>query len=536
MKFHAAVAKALADHGINTIFGLIGDGNLYMIDSFVRDCGGMFVSATHEANAAIMALGYASTSGTLGVASVTHGPALTNTLTALVEGARGRLPMVLLCGDTAAEDRDGLQVIAQRELIVATGAGFEQLRSANTLSHDVAMAIRRAVLERRPIALNVPVEFQWLDVDYIPAAARVPDRSGMVAVGPELENAIGMIAASKRPVIVAGRGAYKAREQLLRLAARIEAPYGNTLRGRGIFHGSPYDLGTIGTLSTPTTTDIILEADCLIFFGASISKHTASFGTFLKGKRIIQCSDDPAEIGRFFAVDASLVGDCARVVETIVGWLDEAEIPPSGFATEALQRRLRGHLPVKPKDRGTDDTIDLRIALERVNATFPQDRVAVFDSGRFVRTGWDAIGAPDPLSFVYSTHFGSIGLGLPYAIGAALAAPGRPILLIMGDGGFMLGGVSEFNTAVRYGIDLTVFVCNDGSYGAEHIQFRRKGMDPSLATFDWPEFGPLAEALGGRGFTVRNNGELEDVLTEIGTRSRPTLVDLKIDPDHVTQD
>jgi len=101
MKVHAAIAKALIDQNVKTMFGLMGDGNLYVVDSFVRDFGGTFVGAANEAGATLMALGYSSVSGQVGVATVTHGPALVNTLTGMTEGAKSALPMVLLCGDTA---------------------------------------------------------------------------------------------------------------------------------------------------------------------------------------------------------------------------------------------------------------------------------------------------------------------------------------------------------------------------------------------------------------------------------------------------
>jgi thiamine pyrophosphate-dependent acetolactate synthase large subunit-like protein len=106
MKFHTALAKAFADNGIGTMFGLVGDANLYMVDSFTRDHGGRFVAAASEAGAVVMALGYAAVSGELGVATVTHGPGMTNTLTGLVEGVKGRTPIVMMCGDTALADRD----------------------------------------------------------------------------------------------------------------------------------------------------------------------------------------------------------------------------------------------------------------------------------------------------------------------------------------------------------------------------------------------------------------------------------------------
>src|SRR5262249_34911177 len=140
---------------------------------------------------------------------------------------------------------------------------------------------------------------------------------------------------------------------------------------------------------------------------------------------------------------------------------------------------------------------------------------------------------PEPRAYVHTVNFGSIGLGMGNAVGAALGVPGRPVLLVTGDGGFMLGGLAEFNSAVRHGLDLVVVVLNDNAYGAEHIQLRDKNMDPAIATMAWPELAPVATALGGQGYTARNLAELDTALDALKSRDRPVLIDVKLDPDAV---
>ena len=124
-------------------------------------------------------------------------------------------------------------------------------------------------------------------------------------------------------------------------------------------------------------------------------------------------------------------------------------------------------------------------------------------------------------------------MGMAEAVGVCEAMTDRPVLLVTGDGGFMLGGLNEFNTAVRYGYDLIVVVCNDGSYGAEHVQFRNRGMDPSLSLFNWPDFAQVATALGGSGIAVRSDADFEMMRRAIKEREGPLLIDLKLDPDYV---
>lgn len=535
LKVYQALARSLAESDLGPLFGLVGDANLYMVDSFVRDHGGKFISAANEGGAALMALGYATVSGRVGLASVTHGPAVTNTLTALVEGVKSFTPMVLLCGDTAMADRENLQNVPQRDVILATGAGFEQLRTPATAAADLARAIRRAQVERRPVALNIPTDLQHQLVEYQRSPLLAPLPLAKIApAGEDLDNAIGIIASAKRPIVLAGRGAAEedAREALLRLAERIDAPVTTTLRARGLFHGADCDLGVFGTLSTPAAVDAILRSDCVISFGASLTSYTTSNGAFLEGKRVVQVSSRSDDLGRCHIPDVGLVGSVAETVDTIVRWLDEAEIAPSGFRSELSGQDFAAHAPAGSRPAGANG-LDFVETLDRLNDILPTDRVVVVDAGRFMVKTLQHIDVPSPRHMVHTANFGSIGLGMGYAIGAAVAEPQRLVVLFVGDGGFMLGGLSEFNSAARHGANLVVILCNDGSYGAEHVQLRDKQMDPGLIVFDWPDFAPLAEALGGRGVTVQAPADLDTVAEAIRTGGKPLLIDLKLDPDQM---
>ncbi|MDR6902346.1 thiamine pyrophosphate-binding protein [Rhizobium miluonense] len=529
---YQSIARAVRDHDVGTMFGLMGDANLFIIDHYVRGCGGRFVPAAHEGSSVLMALAYAHVAGTVGLASVTHGPALTNCVTALTEGARGSIPMVLLAGDTPVVNPHHLQSIDQREVVKATGAGFEQMRSPETATRDVARAFYRARVERRPIVLNMPADFMWCEQPHERAVFEVFDAPGYVPEGDVLDRAIGMIASAKRPLILAGSGACGAREQLIRLADRLEAPLATTLKAKGLFGGHPYNMDIFGTLSTPAAYDLIARTDCLICFGAGLHDFTTDRGKLLKGKRIVQIDMDARAIGKNIHPDAALVADAGLTADNFVHWLDEAEIPPSGFTHELDIASLTTH----PSDqRGTTNTgyVNYIWALEELEKALPKNRVLVTDGGRFMTEVWCRISVSDPRSFVVTANFGSIGLGLQEAIGASVAAPDRPVVLFTGDGGFMMSGVNEFNTAVRLGQDLIVIVCNDSAYGAEHIQFRDRKMDPGLTLFNWPSFAEVATALGGHGIAVSSADELESALGAIRNRNRPVLIELRLDPNDV---
>ena len=534
IKVHAALACGLADHGVDTLFGLAGDGNLFFIDYFIREKGGTYVAAAHEAGAVLMAGGFANVSGRVGVATVTHGPALTNTVTALVENVRSRTPIVLIAGDTPSGEKENLQDVDQQQIVLPTGAGWEVVRSPETLPDDLAVAMRRALNEGRPVVLNVPVEYQWADIDYRPAALRV---AGPQALAPDpavLDQAMGILAYARRPIVLAGRGAVAsgAREALLRLAERIGAPVATTLKARDLFRGEPFDLGIFGSLSHPVTLTAIQQSNCVIAFGASLNKWTTLSGSLLADKKVIHCDSDPAQPGRLSPFDVAVIGDSRMVAETIITWLDEAAVASSGFRSELLRRQLAEYRPVF-QDHSTANTVDLRSLLLRLEQEVPRDRVLVTDGGQYIFDTLKLLHVEDPGSYVHTVNFGSIGLGMGSAIGASFAAGGRPVLLVTGDGGFTLGGLTEFNTAVRYGIDLIVVVCNNHCYGPEYVHFESRNMSPALSLFDWPDFASVAEALGGTGITVRNAQGLDLLPGAIACRDRPLLIDAKTDPARV---
>jgi len=528
---YQSIARALKDHEATTMFGLMGDANLFMVASYVQEFGGQFIPAAHEGSSILMASAYAHVSGKVGVATVTHGPALANCVTALTEAARGRMPMVVLAGDTPADNPRHLQSIDQREVVKVTGAGFEQLRAPVTAGEDVARAFYRAQTERRPIVLNMPADFMWQEAPY---ACRVLDvfiKPGGVAEGDVLDNAIGMIASARRPLILAGGGAVAARDVLVRLADRLEAPLATTLQAKGLFKDHPFNIDIFGTLSTPAAYDLIAQSDCIICFGTALHDFTTDRGKLMKDKRVVQIDTDPTAIGGGLHPDAALVADAGAAAETILFWLDEAEVPSSGFTRDLDIATLTAHAPGSGK--AAEGVINYVQALERLEAALPDDHILVTDGGRFMTEVWCRLSVDGPRSFVSTVNFGAIGLGLQEAIGAGVAVPERPVVLFSGDGGFMMGGINEFNTAVRLGLNLIVIIANDSAYGAEHIQFLDRKMDPTLAEFEWPSFAAIAKSLGGDGLEVRSTAELETALEALKDRKGPYLIELRLDPADV---
>lgn len=538
MKMNDVIAHSLKDMGVAQLFGVIGDVNLFIVDRFVRN-GGRYTSATNEANAVLMASGYAQVSGGIGVATVTCGPGLTNALTAVVEGVKGHIPMVLITGDGLSKVKYHPQKAVHRDFIMATGAGYEAPGRVEDVARDLVFAFQRAYAERRPIVFNFPAyDLQWQDIgEYKAPRPQYLRRHTQVLDSPELEAAVGIIASAKRPIVLAGHGVVASGEaaQVLKLAERLDAPVMTTLRTKDLYRGSPRHLGVLGISGRMEAMDAIAVADCIVAFGASLNFFTSGHGAFLDKRRVVMVLDNERTVGQHTAADATVLGGMAAVAERMTYWLDEAEIPPSGFASEDVVKDAVAAMNaayVPPAGATAGEQVSVQEALMVIEETVDEKRVLATDGGRFMRQPWQLMHVTEPRYFIPGNLFGAIGTGIGYALGGACAARDIPTIAVVGDGGFMLGGLTDFHTAVREKLDFIVVVCNDGGYGAEYLHFTDRDMDPALALFDWPEFAEVARAMGGQGHAVKTRADLHGMRDFIHQRSRtgPILIDIKLDP------
>ena len=540
MFVHEVIAAEVAATGTDTMFGLIGDANLFMVNSFVERQHGTYVSAVHEASAVMMAHGYACRAARLGVATVTQGPGLTNTATALTEAVRSSTPLLLITGDTAPNNRLNQQTLDQEPFVRATGAGYVFIEAPQDVRSAVRLAIRRAVAESRPFVLNCPTEYQWHVVDAVadddgadpwPAGEERPLVSEEEEV---LEEAVGVIASARRPLVLAGRGAIgkEQRQAVLAFAERIGAPIATTLRARNLYSAAEGCVGVCGTVSTEPGVLAIGESDCIIAFGASLNTWTTVRNSLIEGKRVVHVDTNKARFRREVPVTVAVQGDAGLVAQQFVELLDAAEVPPSGFRDRATasvnQSDLMFAAPLGEK-------VTLAGVLSEVNRALPGRRTVVYDGGRFQGEAFKYMWSTDYRGEVLTTDFGAVGLGMGAAIGAASVARDEPTVFVTGDGGFMMNGLAELHSAIRAGLPLIVVICNDESYGAEYDQFVNKGLSPELALFRWPDFAEVARSLGAGGLTVEAVSDVAPAIAAFGELTRPVVIDVRITPQDIPE-
>lgn len=531
MRVHEAIARALHDSGVSTIFGLMGIGNMLHITDFAEAHGGRFVNAVAEGGAVAMADGFSRASGSVGVVTVAQGPAFTNTLTALTEAARARSSLVVLTGRTP-DRRHEPQRFDIGAATLTTGARYHLVLSADHVVDDVMRAIAETAASHVPVVLDIPVPMQDLPVEYAPAGKWAKPPQPTAPGDDALDTALGILAGARRPIILAGRGAAmaRARTELEELGAALGAPLATTLLAKGLFDGLPFNIGMIGTVGTVTGLDIFRRADCVGVFGAELNRFTTADGALLSGKAVVQCDADPARLGLHYPATAYLAGDARLAARAMTGHLVTSGHRPSSFRSERLAEEIReSQAGADFVDTSSDRAIDARTAMVRLDALVPEDRLLVTDCGRFMYAPWRYLRVASPADFTHTASFGSIGFGIPFAVGMAAARPARTVLGVVGDGGGMMG-LLEFSTAVRFRLPVVIVVLNDGCYGAEYNAFLRYGRDPKHSLLQWPEFAEMAKAMGGRGLTVRTTADLERAGAMIEDRGGPLLIDVKVDP------
>ena len=521
----------MSQAGIRVVYGLLGDGNLAVVDDLANRFGVRFIPVNREDIAVSAADAHVRLTGDVAVASVTHGPGLTNTLTALHEAARAGTPMLLLTGDTDPEDLAHNQRIDQPATVGPTGAGYVRVASASTITADFSRAVRQAALQRRPVVLDLPAPFLSQQVEYEWHPPGIHEAPSLSPDPDSLDRALGVIASSSRPIILAGRGCVEAdaRDEAESLAGVLNAPVATTLGARGLFRGHPFALGVMGTVGSTLSAEIVAEADCLVALGAGLNRYTTAYGSLLQGKSVVQVDADRAALGRWCDVDAGIVGDARIVAGQMTEMLSRLDEVPPGLVSEDLRGRLAAYDPsAEFEDRSDDDRIDSRTLMIWLDRVMPADRVVVCDVGGFMETPLRYLEVVDPRAQVLPARFGAVGLGMGAAIGAGVADPRRPTLLVTGDGGWMMGGINGLDSAVREGLDLVVLVLNDGGYGIERRALEARGSPSEIASMPWPDPNEVAVALGGESLVVRSRADLEQAREAIENRARPLVLDARV--------
>src|SRR5438477_3367370 len=532
------LVETLIDWGVDTIFGLPGDGINGIMEALRTRCDRVrFIQVRHEEAAAFMACGYAKYTGKLGVCLATSGPGGIHLLNGLYDAKLDGQPVLAITGhhfhdliDThAQQDVDLDRVFTDVALYSTRVMGPEHVCNLANL------ACRTALSRRGVTHINFPVDFQSMSVKKGHRSERnIPGHNtaafALRAGLPSMENmkrAAEILNSGKKITILAGRGALSATDELIGLAERLGAPIIKPLLGKAcVPDDSPYTTGGIGLLGTEPSHEAIEKCDTLFMIGTSFP-----YMEFLPepGKaRGVQIDIDPTRIGLRYPVEVGLVGDCRATLRELLPMLKRNE--HRGFLEDAQKGMKDWWKLMEERGSREDKPMKPQVVAWELGKRLREDAIISSDSGTIAT--WFARQIPIRSGQMCSLSgtLATMANGLPYTIAAQVAHPDRQCVAFVGDGGFSML-MAEFATAVKYKLPIKVVVIKNNSLGMikwEQMVFLG---NPEFACDLQPiDFAAFARACGGIGLTVDDPKDCGDVLDKALATPEPVLVEAVVDP------
>ena len=533
------IVERLIDWGVNTIFGLPGDGVDGMFEALRTHAGKLkFIQVRHEEAAAFAACGYAKYTGRLGVCIATSGPGGIHLLNGLYDAKCDQQPVLAITGHTY-HDLIGTcfqQDVDLDKLYMDVAPYNQRIMGPAHVNSVVDEAVRSALGKHTVSHITIPKDIQeWRASDFHRSGANIRDHSGLVfqpsyPCPPKrmLEQAAEILNDGKKVTVLVGRGCLGAREEVEQLAETLGAPVIKALLGKAVIaDGSPYTTGGLGLLGTAPSQDAMEECDTLLIAGSSFP-YLQFYPKPGKAK-CVQIDLESTRIGLRHPIDVGLVGDCKIVLRALLPLLKRK---PDRSFLETAQKRMESWNELM-RERGTrmDKPMKPQVVTYHLNKLLKDDAIVSSDSGTIATWTARYIEMRGKMQFSLSGTLATMANGLPYSIGAAVAYPGRQVVCIVGDGGLtMLMG--ELATLVKYKLPVKVIVVKNNALG--QIKWEQMVLDsnPEYGVELQPiDFAKVAEACGVSGHTIEDPKHAEEVLRRALEEDGPSVVQAVVDPN-----
>ncbi|WP_433362542.1 thiamine pyrophosphate-dependent enzyme [Actinoplanes sp. CA-142083] len=533
--------KRLAEWGVDTVFGLPGDGINGIMEGLRRHSDQVkFVLVHHEEAAAFMACAYAKATGKIGVCLATSGPGGIHLANGLYDAKLDHVPVLAITG---LQESSVLGTAYQQE--VALDRLFEDVTEYNQVVMNPAqmpalvdVAIRTAYARRGVAHLTFPNDIQVAPAGEDPyqtvAPVRPPSTAPVYlapAVRPrddDLRNAAEVLNAGTRVAILAGIGAKGAGRLVEQAAETLGAPVVKSLLGKMVLaDDSPYTTGGLGLLGTKPSEELMEEADTLLMLGTNFP-----YTKFLPepGKaKVVQVEIDPARAGTRVPTDVPLVGDVAATLEALLPLIERKD---PAFLRKYQEKTRDWRDAMAALESADRDPIAPQYLARELDAQAADDAVLTCDSGTIATWAarhWQVRGGRE---FYLSGTLATMAPGLPYALAIQHAHPGRQVIAFVGDGGFAML-MAEFHTAMRYGLPVKVVINNNNSLGQILWEQMVLGYPEHGVRFGepLPDYAAWARGCGGFGVHVTKPGDLPGALQEALAHPGPALLDVAVNPD-----
>ncbi|WP_213451679.1 thiamine pyrophosphate-dependent enzyme [Rhizomonospora bruguierae] len=536
-----ALIGRLADWGVDTVFGLPGDGINGIMEGLRRHADRVrFVLVHHEESAALMATAYAKATGRIGVCLATSGPGGIHLANGLYDAKLDHVPVLAITGmQETPVLGSGYQQEVHLDRLYQDVAEYDQVvMNPAQLPSLVDQAIRAAYARRGVAHLTVPNDVQVAPAHTDPYRSVAPVRPPATApvylepvIRPrdeDLRRAADVLNAGRRVGILAGTGARGAGDLVERAAETLGAPVVKTLLGKAVLpDDSPYTTGGLGLLGTAASEDLMDNVDTLLLLGTNFP-----YTKFLPrpGRaRVVQVDIDPTRCGGRIATEVPLVGDVRATLEALLPLLHRKDRENlAAYQSRMAEWRER----MATLENPTRDPIAPQYLARQLDILAADDAVLTCDSGTvatWAARHWHIRGGRD---FHLSGTLATMGPGLPYAVAIQHAHPGRQVIAFVGDGGFAML-MAEFHTAARYRLPIKVVIANNNALGQILWEQMVLGYPEHGVRFGEPpaDYAAWATACGGRGARVERPADLASALRAAFAHDGPALVDVAVDPD-----
>ena len=534
---YEVLSQAFVAEGVDTLFALLGDANMYWGAVMAQKYGVRIVHARHEHCACAMADGYARHTGKVGVATVTCGPGFTQIMTALTTAARGSIPLVVFAGDSPTSAAWYIQQLELGPLATATGARYLPVKSVDRMLDTVREAFYTARQERCPVVLGVPMDLQkapfpW-GAEYSPSTELMPTPQRPAPDPALVDKLATMIEESKRPIILAGRGVVRsgATSALEALAERCGALLATSLFAKGLFDHNRFGIGVAGAYASPLAREEFAACDLLIGVGAGLGHYTTEAGYLYPNARTVQIDLNPRGLYQGLRIaDMHIRADARATAEAVLAKLETRGYSSAGVRSPLLANQI-AQMAARPDAKEflvAPGTVDPRPAMLELDAAIPKDWTVVSGGAHFAGIAVTHMYGRRADQVHIINDFGAIGSAFPAAIGVAAARGDGKVLLIEGDGSLMMH-IQELETVRRQGIKMLICAVNDGGYGAEVHKFRAQGYDPQESKHGRGDIASIARGFGLRGEQVTSLGRFKELFAAHAQAGAAELWDLHVD-------
>lgn len=540
------IVTALAEHGVRTVWGVVGDALNPVTDAIRREDRVEWIGVRHEEVGAFAASAQSQLTDDLAVCMGTVGPGAVHLLNGLYDAKKSRTPVLAICGQVPREDlgTDFFQEVDNDAVFADVACYRATLMSPEQMPHLLEAAVNAALSQRGVAVLSIPGDVGSLEV---PDGTRVPrfvaPSPPVAAAAADVRTVASVLDDAKRVTLLVGQGARHAREEVLELADRLRAPMVLSLKAKeGFEEANPYEVGQSGLIGNPATAEAFATCDVLVLLGTDFPYR----GFLPDGKTVVQLDVRGSHVGRRTPVDHPLVGDTRATLQALLPLLRQHQGGAHLKAARAIYtewRELQSHLADPSYDtkrvgllRRRVDNPDALIRPELLAAAIDRHAAsdAVFTTDTGMATVWLSrfVRMTGTRRLLGSYNLGSMANAMPQALGAAALDRRRQAVALCGDGGLsMLLG--DLMTAVSHDLPVKLVVFDNGRLGMVKLEMEQVGLPEFGTVLHNPDFAAVGRAMGLHAVRVEAPGDVDDAVREAFAHDGPVLLDVVTNPDEI---